>query len=202
SQRGGRVDRGLRRDRRARRPPVRAQAPAPGRVAARRREPGAPRDARLGPRGGHRGPSLRAPRRRRAWRGGGAAGRATARAARAVGARLRRAGGRRRLVAGRAARLVGAPTRPVSPPRDADELALHPVPRVDTGGAHALASLPMAYAYAAYVIVNLIAFTVRGEGQASPGWGSSFFGIVYALVAVGVSGGAAVVLSRRKAALG
>ena len=63
-------------------------------------------------------------------------------------------------------------------------------------------ALPMAYAYAAYVIVNLIAFTVRGEGQASPGWGSSFFGIFYALVAVGVSGGTAVVLSRRKAALG
>jgi len=63
-------------------------------------------------------------------------------------------------------------------------------------------ALPMSYAYAAYVIVNLIAFTVRGEGQASPGWGSSFFGIFYALVAVGVSGGAALVLSRRKAALG
>ena len=63
-------------------------------------------------------------------------------------------------------------------------------------------ALPMAYAYAAYVIVNLIAFTVRGEGQSSPGWGSSFFGIFYALVAVGVSGGTAVVLSRRRAALG
>ena len=62
-------------------------------------------------------------------------------------------------------------------------------------------ALPMSYAYAAYVIVNLIAFTVRGEGQASPGWGSSFFGIVYALVAIGVSSGAALLLTRRKAAL-
>src|SRR6266566_1927457 len=106
SQRGGRVDRGLRRDRPARRAAVRAQAPASRRVVARRRQPGAARDARLGPRSGYRGASLRPPRRRRARRGGGAAGRATARAARAVGARRRRAGGRRRLVAGGAARLV------------------------------------------------------------------------------------------------
>ena len=60
--------------------------------------------------------------------------------------------------------------------------------------------LPMAYAYAAYVIVNMIAFTVRGEGE--PGVGYVIFSVVYALVAIGVSGGAALVLSRRKAALG
>ena len=61
-------------------------------------------------------------------------------------------------------------------------------------------ALPMSYAYAAYVIVNLIAFTVHGEGQ--PGVGYVVFSVIYALVAIGVSGGAALVLSRRKAALG
>jgi len=61
-------------------------------------------------------------------------------------------------------------------------------------------ALPMAYVYAAYVIVNMIAFTMRGEGQ--PGVRYVIFGIVYALVAIGVSGGAALILSRRKAALG
>ncbi len=61
-------------------------------------------------------------------------------------------------------------------------------------------ALPMAYVYAAYVIVNMIAFTMRGEGQ--PGVRYVIFGVVYALVAIGVSGGAALILSRRKAALG
>ena len=61
-------------------------------------------------------------------------------------------------------------------------------------------ALPMAYAYAAYVIVNMIAFSVRGEGE--PGVGYAIFSVVYALVAIGVSGGAALILSRRKAALG
>jgi hypothetical protein len=60
-------------------------------------------------------------------------------------------------------------------------------------------ALPMAYAYAAYVIVNLIAFTVRGESQ--PGVGYVIFSIVYSLVAIGVSSGAALLLTRRKAAL-
>src|SRR2546428_9842057 len=60
-------------------------------------------------------------------------------------------------------------------------------------------ALPMAYAYAAYVIVNLIAFTLRGEGE--PGAGYVVFGVVYALVAIGVSSGAALLLTRRKAAL-
>ena|SRR2546422_903376 len=60
--------------------------------------------------------------------------------------------------------------------------------------------LPMGYAYAGYVIVNLIAFTVRGERQ--PGVGFVIFSIVYALVAVGVSSGAALLLTRRKTALG
>ena len=60
-------------------------------------------------------------------------------------------------------------------------------------------ALPMAYAYAAYVVVNLIAFTVRGEHE--PGAGYVIFSVVYALVAVGVSSGTALLLTRRKAAL-
>jgi hypothetical protein len=61
-------------------------------------------------------------------------------------------------------------------------------------------ALPMGYAYAAYVVVNLIAFSVRGP-QPPPGMSYVVFGIVYALVAIGVSGGAALLLGRRKAAL-
>jgi len=61
-------------------------------------------------------------------------------------------------------------------------------------------ALPMAYGYAAYVIANLVAFTVRGEPE--PGMGPFIFGIVYAAVAIGVSGGAALLLARRKADLG
>jgi len=61
-------------------------------------------------------------------------------------------------------------------------------------------ALPMAYAYAAYVVVNLIAFTVRGEHE--PGAGYVIFSVVYALVAIGVSSGTALLLTRRKAALG
>jgi hypothetical protein len=63
-------------------------------------------------------------------------------------------------------------------------------------------ALPMAYAYAAYVIANLVAFTVRGEPEPEPGMGPFIFGIVYAAVAIGVSGGAALLLARRKADLG
>lgn len=61
-------------------------------------------------------------------------------------------------------------------------------------------ALPMAYAYTAYVVVNLVAFTVRGP-QPPPGIGYMVFGVVYAAVAIGVSGGAALLLGRRKAAL-
>jgi len=50
------------------------------------------------------------------------------------------------------------------------------------------------------VLVNLLAFTVRGP-QPPPGMGYMVFGIVYAVVAIGVSGGAALLLTGRKAAL-
>jgi len=60
-------------------------------------------------------------------------------------------------------------------------------------------ALPMAWAYAAYVVVNLILFTVRNVPP--PGAGYAIFGVVYSAVAIGVSGGAAYLLSQRRAAL-
>ena len=60
-------------------------------------------------------------------------------------------------------------------------------------------ALAMGYAYAGYVILNLILFNMRNETP--PGIGYMIFGIVYSLIAIGVSGGAAYLLSQRKAAL-
>jgi hypothetical protein len=60
-------------------------------------------------------------------------------------------------------------------------------------------ALPMAYAYAAYVVANLLLFNAYGPKE--PGIGAFVFGLVYAAVAIGVSGGAAYLLGRRKAAL-
>jgi hypothetical protein len=60
-------------------------------------------------------------------------------------------------------------------------------------------ALPIAYFYAAYVIINLALFTIRARGTASmpptAGW------IGYIIVAVGFSSGAAFLLSQRKAEL-
>jgi di/tricarboxylate transporter len=60
-------------------------------------------------------------------------------------------------------------------------------------------ALPLAWLYAAYVVVNLVLFRFRTETP--PGVGYMIFGLVYMLVAIGVSGGAAWLLSRRKAEL-
>ncbi len=60
-------------------------------------------------------------------------------------------------------------------------------------------ALPMAYAYAAYVAVNLVLFNLRNPSP--PGVGYLLFGLVYAAAAIGVSSGAAVTLARRKTAL-
>jgi len=60
-------------------------------------------------------------------------------------------------------------------------------------------ALGMAYGYAAYVLVNLTLFTMRNT--APPGIGYAIFGVVYAAIAIGVSAGAAWVLTRDKAAL-
>ncbi len=62
-------------------------------------------------------------------------------------------------------------------------------------------ALPMAYAYAAYVILNLVLFNFFGAKPADAGIGYAIFGIVYAAVAIGVSSGAAYLLSQQKAAL-
>ena len=60
-------------------------------------------------------------------------------------------------------------------------------------------ALSMGHAYATYVVLNLILFNAKAERP--PGVGYLIFGIVYALVAVGVSGGAAYLLTKHKAAL-
>ncbi len=60
-------------------------------------------------------------------------------------------------------------------------------------------ALPMAYAYAAYVILNLILFATKNAQPA--GIRPMLFGIAYIVIAVGVSSGAAILLTRRKAQL-
>jgi len=60
-------------------------------------------------------------------------------------------------------------------------------------------AFPMGVLYAAYVIVNLVAFRVWGPIE--PGVGYALFGLVYAAIAIGVSSGAAWVLARRRAEL-
>ena len=60
-------------------------------------------------------------------------------------------------------------------------------------------ALPMAYAYAVYVIVNLVLFI--SSQPASSGEGNLFFGLVYTVVAIGVSSGTALLLTKRRATL-
>ena len=56
--------------------------------------------------------------------------------------------------------------------------------------------LPLAHFYATYVVLNLILFSFFTP---QPGTAASIaFGIVYSVVAIGVSVGAAVMLTRRK----
>ena len=61
-------------------------------------------------------------------------------------------------------------------------------------------ALTMGWAYAAYVVVNLLLFNLRTSRP--PGAWYLVFGIVYIVVAVGVSSGAAWALTKRKDALG
>ena len=56
--------------------------------------------------------------------------------------------------------------------------------------------LPIAYFYAAYVILNLSLYSIRNAG--SPGQPSPLFMLGYIVVAVGVSAGCAVLLHRRR----
>jgi hypothetical protein len=60
-------------------------------------------------------------------------------------------------------------------------------------------ALPMSYAYAIYVVLNLILFQVRNV--VPPGVGYMIFGIVYTVIAIGVSLGAAIFLTKNKALL-
>jgi hypothetical protein len=60
-------------------------------------------------------------------------------------------------------------------------------------------ALPMAWAYAGYVVLNLILFRVHEGPPPTPGYG--LFTLVYGVVAIGVSAGAAVLLSRRRTEL-
>jgi hypothetical protein len=60
-------------------------------------------------------------------------------------------------------------------------------------------ALPMAHAYATYVILNLILFTFRNPSPATVG--EQVFGVVYSVIAIGVSLTAAVMITQRKAEL-
>lgn len=59
-------------------------------------------------------------------------------------------------------------------------------------------ALPMGRVYAAYVIVNLILFTVRMSDEAL---GKPLFGIVYSVIAIGVSSGCVYLLNRNRVLL-
>ncbi len=60
-------------------------------------------------------------------------------------------------------------------------------------------AIPIAHFYATYVIINLLLFSLRSYG--TPAMPPLGFWIIYIAVAVGVSLGAAVILSQRKAEL-
>jgi hypothetical protein len=57
-------------------------------------------------------------------------------------------------------------------------------------------AIPLGHAYATYVILNLILFQVKNVTP--PGIRHVIFGIIYSLIAVGVSLGAAIFLTRNK----
>ena len=63
-------------------------------------------------------------------------------------------------------------------------------------------ALPMSRIYAAYVVVNLVLFPFRTPAPPNAGVGHQIFGIVYAIVAIGVSVGTARVLAKRRNELG
>lgn len=59
--------------------------------------------------------------------------------------------------------------------------------------------LPIAYAYAAYVILNLLLYTIRNAGSADQPSAISMLG--YMAIAIGVSTGSAILLHRRRSEL-
>ena len=60
-------------------------------------------------------------------------------------------------------------------------------------------ALPMSHAYALYVVLNLLLF--MGKNTRPPGVRDVLLGIVYSAIAIGVSVGAAYLLTSRKAEL-
>jgi len=60
-------------------------------------------------------------------------------------------------------------------------------------------ALPLSYAYAAYVVANLVAYGLRQPVGDGPGGWPAFLG--YAVVAIGGSIGCAAILTRRKSEL-
>jgi hypothetical protein len=56
--------------------------------------------------------------------------------------------------------------------------------------------IPIAYAYAAYVITNLLLFSVRNAG--APNQPPPVFMFAYIAIAIGVSAGSAIVLHQRR----
>ena len=60
-------------------------------------------------------------------------------------------------------------------------------------------ALPLGVAYAAYVLANLVLYSMRMPASEQP---SLAFNVVYSIVALGVSWGAAYLLAKNRAALG
>ena len=60
-------------------------------------------------------------------------------------------------------------------------------------------ALPLSHAYATYVVLNILLF--MGKNENPPGIGYLLFGILYSVVAIGISCGAAYLLTKRKAEL-
>lgn len=59
-------------------------------------------------------------------------------------------------------------------------------------------AVPMAWAYAAYVLINMALFTIKTPQNS---WNSPVNAVVYVAIALGVSWGSAILLTRRKAQL-
>jgi hypothetical protein len=59
-------------------------------------------------------------------------------------------------------------------------------------------ALPMGRAYAAYVVLNLVLFQIWGPKPPEAGVGFAIFGLVYAVVAIGVSSGAVYLLKQKR----
>jgi hypothetical protein len=59
-------------------------------------------------------------------------------------------------------------------------------------------AIPMAWAYAVYVLINLTLFTIKAPASRQ----SPLFGLLYAAIALGVSWGSAILLTRRRERLG